>query len=93
MGSQVAQLIKNPPAMQETQAWFLGREVRLEKGWATHSRIFVNLKIEQRNCSRRKAGTCLAVQWLRFCVSDARDAGLITCQGTKILCAVQLRQK
>ena len=28
----VAQLVKNPPAMQETPAWFLGREDPLEKG-------------------------------------------------------------
>ena len=30
--SQVAQLVKNPPAMQETPVQFLGREVPLEKG-------------------------------------------------------------
>ena len=30
--SQVAQLVKNPPAMQETQVRFLGLEVPLEKG-------------------------------------------------------------
>ena len=28
----VAQLVKNPPAMQETQVWFLGWEDPLEKG-------------------------------------------------------------
>ena len=30
--SLVAQLEKNPPAMQETPVWFLGREDLLEKG-------------------------------------------------------------
>ena len=35
--SLVAQLVKNPPAMQETWVWSLGREDPLEKGTATHS--------------------------------------------------------
>ena len=35
----VAQLVKNPPAMQETQVWSLGGEDLLEKGMATHSSI------------------------------------------------------
>ena len=30
--SLIAQLLKNPPAMQETPAWFLGWEDLLEKG-------------------------------------------------------------
>ena len=34
--SLVAQLVKNPPAMQETLVGFLGREDPLEKGQATH---------------------------------------------------------
>ena len=37
--SLVAQLVKNPPAMQETLVQFLGREDPLEKGQATHSSI------------------------------------------------------
>ena len=37
--SLVAQLIQNPPAMQETPVQFLGREDLLEKGKATHSSI------------------------------------------------------
>ena len=37
--SLVAQLVKNPPAMQETLVRFLGREDPLEKGEATHSSI------------------------------------------------------
>ena len=38
----IAQLVKNPPAMQETLVRFLGQEDPLEKGgegWATHSSI------------------------------------------------------
>ena len=31
MASLVAQLVKNPPAMQETPVWFLDREVPLER--------------------------------------------------------------
>ena len=37
--SLVAQLVKNPPAMQETMVQFLGWEDPLEKGYATHSSI------------------------------------------------------
>ena len=35
----IAQLVKNPLAMQETPAQFLGREDLLAKGQATHSSI------------------------------------------------------
>ena len=35
----MAQLVKNPPAMQETPVQFLGQEDPLEKGWATYSSI------------------------------------------------------
>ena len=37
--SLVAQMVKNPPAMQETWVWSLGQEDPLEKGMATHSNI------------------------------------------------------
>ena len=37
--SLVAQLVKNPPAMQETWVWSPGWEDTLEKGKATHSSI------------------------------------------------------
>ena len=37
--SLVAQLVKNPPAMQETLVQSLGWEDPLEKGKATHSSI------------------------------------------------------
>ena len=32
-------MVKNLPAMQETQVQFLGRKDRLEKDMATHSKI------------------------------------------------------
>ena len=32
----------------------------------------------------RKTGTCLAVQWVRLCTSNAGGAGLVPGQGTKI---------
>ena len=37
--SQVAQTIKNLPAMQETQVPTLGQEAPMEKGMVTHSSI------------------------------------------------------
>ena len=37
--SLVVQMVKNLPAMQETQVRFLGREDPLEKGMATHPSI------------------------------------------------------
>ena len=37
--SLVAQKVKNPPSMQETQVWSLGGEDSLEKGMATQSSI------------------------------------------------------
>ena len=38
--TQVAQMVKNPLAMEETQVWSLGQEDPLEKGMATHSSFF-----------------------------------------------------
>ena len=35
----LSQVVKNPPTMQETLVWFLGREDPLEKGTATHASI------------------------------------------------------
>ena len=39
MTSLVAQMVKNPPAMQETQVQSLGQEDPPEKGMATQSSI------------------------------------------------------
>ena len=41
MASQVAQLVKNPPAMQEACVQSLGFEDPLEEGMAIHSRVLV----------------------------------------------------
>ena len=38
-GSLVGEMVKKPPAMQETQVWSLGWEDPLEKGMVTHSNI------------------------------------------------------
>ena len=35
----VAQVVKNPPAVQEIWVWSLGQEDPLEKGMASHSSI------------------------------------------------------
>ena len=35
----IDQLVKNPPAMQETPVRFLGQKDSLEKGSATHSSV------------------------------------------------------
>ena len=39
----VAQLVKNPPAMQETPVRFLGRKDALETGEAAHSRVLASV--------------------------------------------------
>ena len=39
MGFPSGSVVKNPPAMQETQVQSLGREDPLEEGMATHSSI------------------------------------------------------
>ena len=39
MASLIAQLVKNPPAMQQTTVRFLGQEDPLKKGSVTHSSI------------------------------------------------------
>ena len=39
--SLVAQMLKNLPAMQETQVWSLGWEDALEKGMVIHSTISI----------------------------------------------------
>ena len=37
MASLVAQTVKNPPALQETQVWYLGQKDPLEKEMVNHS--------------------------------------------------------
>ena len=53
--SLVAQTVKNPPAMQETQVQSLGREDPLEKELATHSSIRA-WRIPGKNGQRSLAG-------------------------------------
>ena len=55
--SLVAQLVNNPPAMQETLVWFLGWEDPLEKWLATHSSIL---------------GLPLWLNWWRICLQCRR---------------------
>ena len=43
--SPAAQLVKNPPAMQETLVSFLGQEDPLEKGKATQSSVLGHKEI------------------------------------------------
>ena len=42
--SRVAQLVKNPPAMQETWVQFLGWEDPLEKGKAPHASMLASME-------------------------------------------------
>ena len=55
--SLIAQLVKNPPAMQETPVRFVGWEDPLEKGKATHSSIL---------------GLLLWLSWQRICLQCRR---------------------
>ena len=41
--SLIAQVVKNPPAMQETRVRFLGQKDPLEKGSATHTTCWASL--------------------------------------------------
>ena len=43
LGVLISQLVKNPPAVQETPVRFLCQEDQLKKGWATHSSSWVSL--------------------------------------------------
>ena len=46
----VAQMVKNPLAMQETWVWYLGWEDALEENMATHSSILAwRIPMEQRS--------------------------------------------
>ena len=47
--SLVAQLVDNPPAMQETWVRSLGWDDSLEKGMATHSSILAKSRTQQSN--------------------------------------------
>ena len=61
----IAQLVRDPPAMQETPVQFLGQEDPLEKGWTT-SPIFLGFP----HGSAGKESAC-----------NVGDLGLIPCLG------------
>ena len=46
MSSPVAQLVKNPPTMQETLVQFLGQEDTLEKGWLPITPVFLGFPLQ-----------------------------------------------
>ena len=48
----MAQLVKNPPAMQETRLWSLSREDPLEKEMTTHSKILAWTVLTDRGARR-----------------------------------------
>ena len=60
MPSLVAQLVKNPPAMQETPIRSLCWEDLLEKEMATHSSV-----LAWRIPGTEEAGGLQAIRWLR----------------------------
>ena len=45
----MAQIVRNPPAMQETWVWSLGQEESLEKEMETHSSILPGKSYGQRS--------------------------------------------
>ena len=58
----MAQKVKNPPAMQETQVRSLGREDPLEKEMATHSSIIAQ-EIGQRSLVGYSPWACKRVRY------------------------------
>ena len=65
MASLIAQLIKNPPAMQEIQVQVLGWEDSLEKRKATHSSI---LAMYPRGCKESNMTERLSLSLARYCI-------------------------
>ena len=61
--SLVAQIVRNPPAMQKTWVLSLGQEDPLEKGVVTHSSIFA--RFEGLHIQARAGGElCSQVPWV-----------------------------
>ena len=56
--------IKNPPAMQETQVWFLAREDPLEGRMATHSNILTQKSHGQGRLGGYSPWGCKSQTWL-----------------------------
>ena len=66
--SVVVQIVKNPPAMQETQVPSLGQENALERGMAIHSSILsvcISMHGKEKGWERRNC-LCLSPKLLRF---------------------------
>ena len=55
--------------------------------------VHIPLRIIVKSTHEETLGTSLVVQWLRLCIPNAGDAGLIPCQGPKNSHAMQLSQK
>ena len=53
----IAQLVKNPPPMQETLVQFLGQKDPLEKGEATHSSFPGDSDCKESTCNARYLGS------------------------------------
>ena len=75
-------MVKNPPAMQETQVPYLGREDPLEKGMATHSSVLPGESHRQRSlagCSpwgRKESDT---TEWVTHITEQQMVAGELKC--------------
>ena len=70
--SLVVQLVKNPPAMQETLDRFLGQKDPLEKGMATYSSILA-WRIPMDRGAWRAAVHGVAKSWTRLSVTRHLD--------------------
>jgi len=61
----MAQMVKNPPAMQETWVWSLGWEDPLEEGMATHSSILVwRIPVDRGTWQATVHGVAQSQTWL-----------------------------
>ena len=63
--SLVAQLVKNPPAMQESWVQYLGWEDPLEKGKAIHSSINMEKKCSKHDLGQNCLGLPLVAQLVK----------------------------
>ena len=63
----MAQLVKNPPAMQKTWVWSLGWEDPLEKGKGTHSSI---LAWNSMDCIIQRVGRNFTFSAVEYCKPD-----------------------
>ena len=75
-------MVKNPPAMQETQVPSLGREDPLEKGMATHSSVLPGESHRQRSLAgrspwgRKESDT---TEWVTHITEQQMVAGELKC--------------